>query len=166
MSLAANADAASELVLGYHTFHLAIAGGIGVYIVGVTAFARREAEGSSRLQLGAGLALMGLGIGLLAAAPRWAPAGGELNTVELHLDPNYIWPLILFLLTFPILRRCLVAIAHPEPRQVQAAVKVSILSLIILDASIVMLTCPWYWAAAVVALLIPTTVLGKWVYST
>jgi 4-hydroxybenzoate polyprenyltransferase len=118
MSAGAASIGHEGLLFGYTAFQLAIAGGIGMYIAGVTWFARREA------------------------------------------------PLILFLLTFPILRRCLLAIAKPAPGTVQAAVKLSIHSLIVLDAAVILLTGHWSWAVAVLALLIPTVVLGKWVYST
>jgi 4-hydroxybenzoate polyprenyltransferase len=148
-------------LLGYTLFQLAIAGGIGIYITGVTWFARREAEHSPRLQLGFGLGLMVLGVALLGAAPQWAA-----DAAGLRYNPTYVWPLILFLLTFPILRRCLVAIAAPFPNQVQSAVKLSILSLIILDAAVVLLTSDWYWAVGIVALLVPTILLRRWVYST
>lgn len=162
MSLLAtpNLDASFQL-LGYTTYHLAIAAGIGTYIVGVTLFARREAEGSTRLQLTAGLVVMLVGISLLAAAPRWAAEG-----TRFYLEPNLVWPGALCLLTVVVVRRCIVAIASPLPQQVQAAVKQCILSLIVLDAAVALLVGPWYFAVAVLALLIPTMFLGRWVYST
>ena len=67
---------------------------------------------------------------------------------------------------FVLCKRCLVAIADPRPGPVQAAVKLGILSLILFDAATALLVGPWYWATAVVALLLPTMLLGKWVYST
>jgi 4-hydroxybenzoate polyprenyltransferase len=72
----------------------------------------------------------------------------------------------LFLLTVSILRRCLVAVADPTPKQVQAAVKQSILSLIVLDAAVTLLMADWPYAVGILALLVPTLLLGKWVYST
>jgi 4-hydroxybenzoate polyprenyltransferase len=59
-----------------------------------------------------------------------------------------------------------VAIALPQPRQVQAAVKQCILSLVVLDAALCLLASPWYNGVVVLALLIPALLLGKWVYST
>jgi 4-hydroxybenzoate polyprenyltransferase len=161
MSAGAASIGHEGLLFGYTAFQLAIAGGIGMYIAGVTWFARREAEHSSRVHLGFGLGLMVLGVTLIGAAPRWIiePLDGNTNLTS-------AWPLILFLLTFPILRRCLLAIAKPAPGTVQAAVKLSIHSLIVLDAAVILLTGHWSWAVAVLALLIPTVVLGKWVYST
>jgi hypothetical protein len=49
---------------------------------------------------------------------------------------------------------------------VQAAVKVCILSLILLDAAICLLVSGAAAALCVLALLVPALLLGKWVYST
>jgi len=140
---------------------LVVAAGIGTYVAGVTWFARTEASGSSRAMLGFGTLAMAAGIVLLAAFPNLRDAG-----VTYRLDTQLVWPAVLFLLTFSILRRCLLAIADPQPARVQAAVRQCIWSLIVLDAAVSMLVADWYWAVGVLALLVPTMLLGRWVYAT
>ena len=70
------------------------------------------------------------------------------------------------LLSFSILRRCIHGVFDPLPYRVQAAVTHCVISLIILDASVCLLTSPWYWAVGVLALLIPAVILGRWIHST
>ncbi|MCB9937162.1 MAG: UbiA family prenyltransferase [Planctomycetaceae bacterium] len=160
MSFAASGDLTP---LSFEMSHLVVAGGIGVYIVGVTWFARTEAKASSRMLLTFGVGLMAAGVMMLAFFPKYAPI--ELAK-RFHIEPTFVWPMALFLLTVSILRRCLVAVADPTPKQVQAAVKQSILSLIVLDASVALLMADWPYAVGILALLVPTLLLGKWVYST
>ena len=161
MSLGAVAVNGPSVVAGFASSHLMVAGGIGVYIAGVTWFARTEAKTSQRGMLVWGTALMGAGIGMLGAFPLVQETG-----IAYQLDEQFVWPLVLFLLTFTILRRCVLAIIRPEPARVQAAVKQCILSLIVLDAAVCLLVTDWIWAVSVLALLAPTVLLGKWVYST
>jgi 4-hydroxybenzoate polyprenyltransferase len=160
MSLGATGDLTP---LGCDAAHLVVAGGIGVYIMGVTWFARTEARESRRLLLGFGVGLMAAGVVMLAFFPKFAPP--ELAR-RFHFEATFVWPMAIFLLTVSILRRCLVAIAHPSPEQVQAAVKQCILSLIVLDASVALLMADWPYAVGILTLLAPTLLLGKWVYST
>src|SRR5262249_51278712 len=47
-----------------------IAGGIGVYIIGVTIFSRTDSRRSERRQLGLGFVILSAGIALLAFLPR------------------------------------------------------------------------------------------------
>lgn len=149
-------------LVGYSLPELMIAGGIGIYIAGVTWFARSEAEESSRLQLALGMAVMIGGVVLLALFPHYLPAGSILQ-----LKPqNYIWPLLLVLVTLTPLRRCGAAVLNPSPQRVQIAVKLSIMTLIVLDASVVMAVVDWKYALGVLALIAPAFLLGKWVYST
>jgi hypothetical protein len=143
---------------------LIVAGGIGVYVAGVTWFARTEAKTSSRLQLGIATGVMVTGIAILAMFNQFG-----LGRERFALGPNSesIWPLLLFVLVFTIARRCLRAVRDPTPQRVQDAVKQCIFSLIILDASVVLAAVvPPYYAIGVVALLVPTIVLGNYVYST
>jgi 4-hydroxybenzoate polyprenyltransferase len=147
--------------LGFGTSHLLIASGIGLYIVGVTCFARSEATTSPRSLLTLGVLIMTAGIAILALFPRW-----HLDSFPYRYEPKTTWPLALAMMSFWILRRALVAIRDPNPGRVQSAVKHCILSLILLDAMVCVLVCDWPYAVGIVSLLVPTLLLGRWVYST
>jgi 4-hydroxybenzoate polyprenyltransferase len=149
---------------GFTWAQLCVALGIGVYVTGVTWFARQEANRSPRSGLTLGIAWMLAGFMLLAALPRV----GEFadGTRQLQLRP-LAWQLLVVWQALIILRRCLVAVVNPNPDQVQAAVKLCILSLIVIDATVCLaVRAPWWWAASILLLLIPTLTLGRWVYST
>ncbi len=160
MSLVSSGDITT---LGFTSVELIVAGGIGTYIVGVTWFARTEARDSSRWLLMLGIVLMASGVMMLAFSPKYAPP--ELAQ-RFRIEPTLVWPAALFLMTVTILRRCLTTVANPTPKHVQAAVKQAILSLIVLDAAVALLVADWPYAVGILALLIPTVLLGKWVYST
>ncbi len=149
-------------ILGYTDYHFFIAGGIGVYIMGVTWFARSEAVGSERLPLIGGLLLMISGMILLGSfTTRWPAEFGLLQ-----MSPR-TWVVLLGLLGLVTVRRCGAAIQDPSPMSVQSAVKHGILSLIMLDAAVVLMTAePYWWSVGIVSLLVPTMLLGIWVYST
>ena len=147
--------------LGFGTSHVSIAAGIGLYIVGVTCFARSEATVSPRAMLVLGLLIMASGIALLALFPRWHP-----GSFEYRYEPKSTWPFAVAAMSIWILRRCLVAIRDPSPDQVHVTVKHCILSLILLDAMVCILMCDWPYGVGIVALLLPTMLLGRWVYST
>jgi 4-hydroxybenzoate polyprenyltransferase len=146
----------------FETVHFLVAGGIGIYIVGLTIFARQEAEQSNRAVLACGTIVMLLGIGCLAALAEIAPER-LIAAMQNRLMSWYTFWIVLAMLT---VWRCARAIARPEPVWVQMAVKNGILSLIILDAAVVYGVCGMTSAIAVLALLVPTVVLGKWLYST
>ena len=163
MSVAA-AYAGSGSLAGFGPHQLLVAGGLGVYIMGVTLFARTEAQESNRGPLVAALGVMITGILLLALFPRFSPPGFRVN-----LTQESYWLLLIFLLAFPIVRRCISAVMQPGPVRVQMAVKHAIVSLILLDAAVVAQAAgprgP-LWALLLVMLLIPTLFLGRWIYST
>jgi 4-hydroxybenzoate polyprenyltransferase len=146
--------------LGYEPGQLAAAGGIGVYIAGVTWFARGEVEGGGRPRLLLGVGVMTAALGALAALPRW------LATRPLHLSPPVVWPILVTLTGATVVRRCLAAAANPSPARVQAAVQLSIVSLIVLDAEICLLVSGPASALGVLALLAPALLLGRRVSST
>jgi hypothetical protein len=76
------------------------------------------------------------------------------------------WPLALLIVTLPILRRCFAGIMNPTPAHVQGTVKFSLVSLVVLNASVCLLVCPWYWAVGILLLLLPTLLLSRWVAMT
>jgi 4-hydroxybenzoate polyprenyltransferase len=145
----------------WQAINFVAAAGIGVYIVGVTIFARTEARASARAQLGLGLVVLLVGIALLSSLPEWA-TGREWP--EIHVPPRWylFWTLIGGLIGW----RCLRAIVDPAPGQVQAAVRNCIFALVILDAATCLAVQDRIWALVILALLLPMTILGRWIYST
>lgn len=133
---------------------------IGIYIVGVTWFAKTEAKRSSRAALSGGLLVLLAGIAIIASLPAWPN-----TSIEFAVSKNS-WFLFWAVIALIISRRFVLAIVDPCPRRVQAAVKNGILSLIVIDAGVTVGICGVYWGCAVLLLLAPAVVLGKWVYST
>ena len=134
-------------------FHLAAV--IGVYIVGITWFARTEEGTSQRWQLIAAAALMAIAILLGVTLPV------HLVDVQAPFYFPYLLATFGFLIGFPIVT----AIRQPTPRNVQSAVKRCILGLIVFDA--ILATVFVGWPGLLIALLLlPAVLLGKWVYST
>lgn len=160
MSVAGIAVPDSDAWLTYHPSSWLIASGLGIYITGVTWFARSEATQSSRPQLiGASIVIAG-GVMLIAMLPQLPHPGKDL------FGGDNIAYLLFAVLALPMLRRALLAISNPEPANVQGMVKHCILSLIMLDAGITMLTSGPLPGLLIAALLAPSLLLGRWVYST
>lgn len=137
-----------------------IAGGVGLYIVGVTWFARSEATVSQRGTLIGGLATMIAGLTLVALFPLGAGAP------VVRLAPLSTWWALWGFLMLSNLWRCVPALADPGPERVQQAIRRCLMALIMYDAAIVLALHGGVWAAAVLALLAPTLWLGRWIYST
>jgi len=149
----------------WHAVHVTIAAGIGLYIVGVTWFARTEAQKSSRFALSAATFTMMLGIAMLAWMPWWADARLAAVSRPVFADRQR-WPLFAAALAGLIAYRCLRAIVSPTPAMVQRAVKQAILSLIVLDAAVCFAFRGLGWSVLILLLLLPTLFLGRWIYST
>lgn len=147
--------------------HWIVACGIGVYIAGVTWFARTEATESHRGQLAMALVVMVGGIALLAWYPQWSD-----NSLPEFAQPVYalrtgnrwywFWGLMAVLIGWRGLR----AVIDPLPVYVQGAVKQCLVSLIVLDAAVCIGVRGPFYGAAIVALVLPTMFLGRWIYST
>ncbi len=152
---------APATLLSFPADQLLVAGAIGVYVVGVTWFSRSEATLSRRATLALGMALMVVGLVMLALFPRLAAPGARYS-----MDPMMIWPFAVMLLMLSTLRRCAMALQNPRPQRVQAAVRQCLFSLIFLDAGVCLLIAPWTYAVGVLALLVPTLLLSRWIYST
>lgn len=132
-----------------------VAGVVGVYIVGVTWFARTEEGTSQRRQLLAASAVIALALALAIILKAQLPA-----------DPRTVlFPYLLVLFGFLVGRPITRAIVHRGPREVQAAVKRCVLGLVGLDA---LLATAFAGAPGllIVLLLPPALVIGRRVYST
>lgn len=141
--------------------HWLAAGAIGVYVAGVTWLARGETGSASRVQLTLATLVILSGVAMLFVLPRWT----ENRVALLDLEP-YRWYLLVGILGTYTGLRCFQTVAEPEAEVIQSAVKHCILSLVILDAAICYVVWDLQGAIAVLALLIPTVVLGRWIYST
>ena len=151
----------SLLIGSWQAAHWLIAASVGIYIAGVTWFARNESGTSSRRQLGLAMVVVLLGVGLLAWLPDWT---GRLFDVR-HTTPDR-FRLAIGVLGLLIGFRFLRAVMEPGPYRVQMAVKQGILSLVVLNAAVCFLAQGLFGAAAVLVLLIPAVVFGRWIYST
>jgi 4-hydroxybenzoate polyprenyltransferase len=147
--------------LPLHAEHWLVAGGIGVYVAGVTWFARREAAQSSRLQLALATAVMVLGIALLA----WFPSWSDRTILRVQFDPQH-WRLLVGILGVLILWRCLWAVIDPAPARVRMAVAQCVLSLVMLDAVACFAIQDVFWAGMILTLLLPAMFFGHWIETT
>jgi 4-hydroxybenzoate polyprenyltransferase len=133
---------------------LHVAAGLAVYIAGVTWFARHEAGTSSKAQLAAAMGTVNLGLALLVAfVLNWQPASAEVQMRA---------ALAIGLIALVVNRRLFTALFDPVPAKVQGAIRTMLLSIIMLDATLVFFAREDSTYAIVVALLlIPATLLGR-----
>jgi 4-hydroxybenzoate polyprenyltransferase len=157
MGMSAGEPRVDGIVLGYGAGELLAAAGIGIYIAGVTWFSRSEAGESKSATLFTSLTVMIAGVAVF---------GSSLQFAWIQGGSRQIYWLLLAALMFGVARRGIVAALDPAPEKVQAAVKLSILSLIWLDATMAVAVSGPAAGVAIAALLIPALVLGRWVYST
>ena len=141
------------------------AAGIGLYIVGVTWFAKGEAGRSPLLNLLGGMAVMTAGVVVIG----WWGSLVRAQQLNFGFNPIFAFWLLLAVMLIFGQRRCLEAVLDPEPPLVQIAVKQCILSLILFDAAITAFgTGPEgpMLGVGIALLIVPTMLLGRWVYST
>jgi 4-hydroxybenzoate polyprenyltransferase len=128
---------------------------VGIYIVGVTWFARTEARASSRPALTCAATVMLASLLMGLAVPVLGNAA----------DTSPLFPYLLvglgFLVGIPVIR----AIDRPIPAQVQPAVKRAIVGLVVLDATLAA-GLAGTLGLILLVLLLPTLYLGRWLYST
>jgi UbiA prenyltransferase family len=138
---------------------LFVASAMGIYVVGVTWFARQEAQRSARGPLAAAAATCDAGIAGLAAIVVTMPDSAAINR----------WPALVALgvVTIWIEIRIVSAIREPTPRNVQSGVKRMLLAIVLLDATMIYAkTGDPILALAVGALVVPAAILGRWIFIT
>ena len=136
--------------VGWH-----VAGIVGVYIAGVTWFARTEEFAGRPRELVPATAVMLLAVAAVLLLP--------LHEIPTPADRALPYLVVAYgaVLLVPLRR----AILDPRPALVQAGVKRAILGLIALDAVIATHAVGWP-ALGILALYLPARLLGRWVYST
>jgi hypothetical protein len=135
--------------------HLALV--VGLYIVGVTWFARTEARLSNQNALRGAAAVMLSSLILAVPLPMQVPPERRSS---LFL---YLLVLLGFVVGMPVVR----AIAQPTPPHVQAAVKRALMGLILLDAVLATATAGLF-GLLILLLLAPSLYLNRksWLYAT
>jgi 4-hydroxybenzoate polyprenyltransferase len=132
--------------------HVAI--GLGIYVCGLTWFARQEAKTSARAQLISASFVINAGLATLFGFVLTAPDNSQGETAMF----------VLAVISVTIIRRLLRAISQPEPARVQTAIKTMLLSLVMLDATLVLFaTGTPALAIAVALLMVPAFLLSRWI---
>jgi hypothetical protein len=130
-----------------------IAIGLGIYIIGVTWFARTEERTSRRSSLVGGLVTVNLGLAALLAWIQWR---GPEETRLMGL-------LLLGLIALSLNKRMLVAVTQPSPVQVQFAVRTLLMSIITIDCAMIFAKSGNILVASGIAigLVVPTLLTGR-----
>jgi 4-hydroxybenzoate polyprenyltransferase len=143
---------------------------VGVYIAGVTWFARREAAESNPYELLSAAAVMGFGLMVALAVPAvGTPAprddtGDLLAFAQMGLG-QVLFPYLLVAFGAYLGVAIHAAVTKPSPQRVQAAVKRAVLGLILLDA-LLAASIAGTVGLALALLLVPARILGRRMYST
>lgn len=143
-----------------------MAASLGIYIVGVTWFARTEARASNRVHLLGGLTFVNCGLtmlllwfsGIATTLGLWIGPGGVSDSLGIL----FLWAIVLLTIN----RRSFSAVFRPAPERVQPAVGTMLLSIIVIDAMAVYFKLgdpglPFVFM--MLALLIPAVGLRKWI---
>ena len=139
----------------FPTYVLSFAVGMGVYIVGITTMARREATGGISINLKIGWAVLVAGIVIVALSPRFVD-----GDVVWKMNPDVQFPILVGLIAFPAVMRGLYAAIGPSPETIKSAIKTGIMTIIPLAASIAVLGAGRNCGLAVFALMIPSILLS------
>jgi 4-hydroxybenzoate polyprenyltransferase len=140
--------------LVWTTFWWSFPLGNGLYIAGATLLAKQEATTSRRTRLAAAALVMAAGLGVHAWSLSRIPG----------LDSS-VW-IVGAVAALMVGMRVLRAIADPSPRVVQTAVGSAIVSLIMIDAALLLAVQGRMHAMIVVCLLPLSVLFARWYYST
>jgi 4-hydroxybenzoate polyprenyltransferase len=157
LSFLLGAVAAAELVPGeprLPSYVLAAASGFGVYVMGITTMARREASGGRTPNLFVGWIVTIVGVAMMAMAPQLidGPKG-------FHVAPN-AFALLIAMVASPAVFRGLRAIYEPTPIKIQMAIRVGILTIIPLAACYAFLGAGPFWGLMIFLLTFPSISLS------
>ncbi|MCA9126125.1 MAG: UbiA family prenyltransferase [Planctomycetales bacterium] len=143
-------DGALDWPIGLFAF----ASGIGIYILGVTVYASSEEGESQPSVLAAGMFFEVVGLATIAATPWWMNEHGSAPAAW-SLSPQGGFPLLITLIALTVLNRGLGGVMQPVARKVQLAVRHAILTLILIDAGVVLMWAGPWLALGIVLMLAP-----------
>lgn len=141
---------------------IAIALGLGLYIMGITLMARDEATSPNITagespNLKVGLVVMVIGAGVLAFAP-----GTALPEIQKtwYLSASRHFPFLIGMIVYPIVLRAHRCLRRPTPERIQMTIRSGILTIIPFSAAIAMLAAGPIWGLAIFSLIVPAFLLG------
>ncbi|NLE38516.1 MAG: UbiA family prenyltransferase [Pirellulaceae bacterium] len=142
-----------------------IAAVIGLYIVGVSIMARREADVDDSGTVARGPIVLGMALSIAAVASlAWLP--DWLHEQQPILVRPGHWQAFVLVMSLLAAWRFLRALVDPRPGVVQGTVGQGIAALIVLDAGITLAVAGIGPGLAVLALIVPNTLLRRWFYQT
>ena len=154
LNLMLGASAAGTFTSVWQTTPMTVAAGLGIYIIGVTIFAKNEAGKSSSIALFAGVAVMLCGIGLDA----WfITTSGVKNAI-----PGS--QMALLILGLNVVLRAATVVGNPQPGRIQRTVGLMLLCIIFLDALVVFgMTGDVKHAVLVIMLVAPASLVRRFI---
>ena len=150
-----------QIFAGFEMPTLWVAISLGVFITGLTWFARDEATGTNRLGLVGGTVVMFAGIVGYVLAPLIFEIAASEGALTRYIA-------IVALISLPILLRSISALLDASPQKIGFAISTSLRSLILFDAAIAYLfsQCQVIYPLAILLLLIPSLFLARWISPT
>jgi 4-hydroxybenzoate polyprenyltransferase len=132
---------------------------IGLYVAGITWFARTEAQASSQpMLIGAAVVML---VSLILALTVPALVSETVTTSRVAA----LFPYLLAAFGFYLGIAVIAAIRRPDPGRVQPVIKRAILGLVVLDALLAS-AFVGVFGLLLAILLVPGIILGRWLYST
>ncbi len=154
LNLMLGTSAAGTITSVWQATPMTVAAALGIYIVGVTVFAKNEAGKSSSMGLFAGVAVMLCGIGLDA----W------LITKHGIKDAIPGSRMALLILGLNVLLRAATVVSNPQPGRIQRTVGLMLLCIIFLDALTVFgLTGDVKHAVLIIMLVAPASLVRRFI---
>ncbi len=151
--------AASAGGFAFEPPQLWVAGSLAVYVAGITWFARNEAAESRRLDLVAAAVVVNLGLAGVVATVLQAEW-----PVETQTTPTLF---VFLVVAMTINRRLVRAVQTTAPSDVQASIRMMLLSIIVIDATLVLVaTGSMPLGVATACLLVPALTVGRFVFVT
>ncbi len=154
LNLMLGASAATTMTSVWQSTPMTVAAGLGIYIIGVTVFAKNEAGTSSSRGLLTGVGIMLCGIGLDAWLVTGSGAKRAISGSQMAL----------LILGLNILLRAAIVVGNPQPARIQRTVGLMLLCIIFLDALMVFgLTGDVKHAVLVVMLIAPASLVRRFI---
>jgi 4-hydroxybenzoate polyprenyltransferase len=156
-------DEGVAMLCGFSLSQWALAFAVGVYVVGVSWLARREAESSERRSIVLASAILGLSLCWLAAAPNWFLSALESPPVQRPWLSYGLFAIVVSMIG----RRLYLAARAPDSLNVSRAVVLCLFSIILVDAILCVTIGGSIVCGFVVAgLILLSNAFARWAYAT